>query len=102
MTFGSLANGAEPTPYLGAYRSRDELRAYFDGISRDWEMMEFAVENFVAQGDRVVMLGRCAWRYRKTDRVVWTAKVDSWRFVDGKAVEFFEFYDTAQVQAAVA
>lgn len=102
MAFGSLAHGSEPTPYLTSYRSRDELKSYFDGISRDWEMMEYVVDHFVAQGDRVVMLGRCAWRYRKTDKVVWTAKCDSWRFVDGKAVEFFEFYDTAQIQAAVA
>ena len=102
MAFGSLAHGTVPTPYLTSYRSRDELKDYFDGISRDWEMMEYTVDHFVAQGDRVVMLGRCAWRYRKTDKVVWTPKADSWRFADGKAVEFFEFYDTAQIQAAVA
>jgi ketosteroid isomerase-like protein len=48
------------------------------------------------------MLGRCAWRYKKTGKVVWTNKADSWRFAGGKAVEFFEYYDTAQVQAAVA
>ena len=65
-------------------------------------MMEYEAEHFVAQGDRVVMLGRCAWSYRKTGKVVWTQKADSWRFENGKAVEFFEFYDTAQVLAAVA
>ena len=100
IVFGSLAHGAKPTTYLTTYRSRDELKDYFEGITRDWEMMEYVVDQFVAQGDRVVMLGRCAWRYRKTDRVVWTPKADSWRFADGKAVEFFEFYDTAQVLAA--
>ena len=102
MAFGSLAHGAEPTPYLTAYRSRDDLKSYFEGIARDWEMMEYTVDHFVAQGDRVVMVGRCAWRYRKTDKVVWTPKCDVWRFNDGKAVEFFEFYDTAQVMAAAA
>jgi ketosteroid isomerase-like protein len=102
MAFGSIAHGAAPTPYLTDYRTREDLKAYFDGIKRDWEMMEYTVDHFVAQGDRVVMLGRCAWRYRKTDKVVWTPKADSWRFVDGKAVEFFEFYDTAQVLAAAA
>ena len=66
-------------------------------------MMEFEVDHFVSQGDRVVMmLGRCAWKYRKTGKVVWTQKADSWRFENGKAVEFFEFYDTAQVLAAIA
>ena len=65
-------------------------------------MLELATEHFIAQGDRVVMLGRCAWRYKKTGKVVWTPKADFWRFADGKAVEYFEYYDTAQVHAAVA
>jgi ketosteroid isomerase-like protein len=101
IAFGSLAQGTAPgARYLAAYHSRDALRDYFDGLSRDWEMVEYAPEHFVAQGDRVVMLGRCAWKYKKTGRLVWTPKADAWRFADGKAVEFFEYYDTAQVHAA--
>jgi hypothetical protein len=102
IAFGSLAQGPEAVPYMAAFQRRDELKEYFAGLSRDWEMMEFEVEHFVAQDDRVVMLGRCAWRYRKTGKVVWTQKADSWRLDGGKAVEFYEFYDTAQVLAAVA
>ena len=102
IAFGSLANGPPGSAYLTAYQSRDELKGYFAGLSRDWEMMEYEVDHFVAQGDRVVMLGRCAWRFRKTGKVVWTQKANSWRFENGKAVEFFEFYDTAQVMAAIA
>ena len=102
IAFGSIAHGPEAVPYMAAFQRRDELKEYFAGLSRDWEMMEFEVEHFVAQDDRVVMLGRCAWRYRKTGKVVWTQKADSWRLDGGKAVEFYEFYDTAQVLAAVA
>ena len=102
IAFGSLAQGPRGARYLTAYQSRDGLKEYFGGLTRDWEMVEYIVEHFVAQDDRVVMLGRCAWRYKKTGKIVWTQKADSWRFADGKAVEFFEYYDTAQVQAAVA
>jgi hypothetical protein len=102
IAFGSIAHGPPAAPYMTAFHRRDELKDYFDGLSRDWEMMEFKVDDFVAQGNRVVMLGRCAWKFRKTGKVVWTPKADSWRFDDGKAVEFFEFYDTAQVLAATA
>ena len=103
IQFGSLAQGApEGARYLTEYRSRDALREYFAGLEKDWQMIEYAAEHFVAQGDRVVMLGRCAWRYKKTGKVVWTNKADSWRFANGKAIEYFEFYDTAQVLAAVA
>ena len=102
IAFGSLAHGPPGSAYLTNYQSRDELTGYFAGLAKDWEMMEYEVDHFVAQGDRVVMLGRCAWRYRKTGKVVWTPKADSWRFENGKAIEYFEFYDTAQVLAAVA
>ena len=102
ITFGSMAQGPEGARYMTEYRSREALKEYFAGLDRDWQMIEFATEHFVAQGDRVVMLGRCAFRYKKTGKVVWTHKADSWRFAGGKAVEYFEFYDTAQVHAAVA
>ena len=102
IAFGSIAQGRpEGASYLTAYFSRDALKDYFAGLARDWEMMEYTVDNFVAQDDRVVMLGRCAWKYKKTGKIVWTPKADSWRFKDGKAVEFYEYYDTAQVHSAV-
>jgi ketosteroid isomerase-like protein len=103
IAFGSIAQGnPDRASYLTAYNSRDALKDYFAGLSRDWEMVEYTVDHFVAQGDRVVMLGSCAWKFKKTGKVVWTPKVDSWRFADGKAVEFYEYYDTAQVHSAVA
>lgn len=101
IAFGSLAQGAAPPiQYLTGYSSRDMLKEYFAGLARDWEMIESVTDHFVAQGDRVVVLGRCAWRFKKTGNVVSTPKCDTWRLADGKAVEFFEYYDTAQVMAA--
>jgi ketosteroid isomerase-like protein len=102
IQFGSLAQGPAGAHYLTEYGSRDALKDYFAGLERDWQMIEYVAEHFVAQGDRVVMLGRCGWRYKKTGKVVWTKKADSWRFADGKAIEYFEYYDTAQVLAAMA
>src|SRR4029077_7171140 len=54
---------------LTTYQTRDQLAQYFAGIKRDWEMIEYVTEHFVAQGDRVVMLGRCSWRNRRTGKV---------------------------------
>jgi hypothetical protein len=102
IKFGSLAQGAQDVSYLTTYQRRDELRQYFAGIKRDWEMIEFVAEHFVAQDDRVVMLGRCTWRFKRTGKLLTTPKADSWRFAGGKAVEFYEFYDTAQLRAAMS
>jgi uncharacterized protein len=102
IKFGSIAEGDYGAGYLTTYRSRDQLRDYFGGLKRDWDMIEFVVNDFIAQGDRVVMLGSCSWRFKRTGKVVATPKADSWRFADGKAVEFYEYYDTAQLRDAVA
>jgi ketosteroid isomerase-like protein len=101
IAFGSIAQGVVPgAHYLTGYQSRNALSEYFAGITRDWDMIEYVAEQFVAQGDRVVMLGRCAFRHKHTGKVVSSPKADSWRFAGGKAVEFYEYFDTAQVQAA--
>jgi ketosteroid isomerase-like protein len=102
IKFGSLAEAPSGAHYLTAYDSRHALQEYFGGLQRDWQMIEYVAEDFVAQGDRVVMLGRCSWRYKKTGKVVQTKKAASWRFANGKAIEYYEFYDTAGVLAAMA
>lgn len=103
IAFGSLAQGAvQGARYMTAYNSRDALKEYFGGLARDWEMIDWVVDHYIAQGDRVVVLSRCTWRNKKSGKSVSTPKADSWRLAGGKAVEFFEFYDTAQVHAAVA
>jgi ketosteroid isomerase-like protein len=102
IKFGSIAESVQSVAYMTSYRKRDELKQYFAGLSRDWEMIEARVDDFVAQGDRVVALGYCSWRAKRSGKVVSTPKADSWRFADGKVIEFYEFFDTAQVAQAMA
>jgi uncharacterized protein len=103
MAFGSLAQGrAEAASYLTAYSSRDALKEYFGGLARDWDMLDWQVRQYIAQGDSVAVVSHCTWRFKKTGKTVATPKVDVWKMSSGKAVEYFEYYDTAQVDAAVA
>lgn len=101
FAFGSLAQSVGSTPYMTMYESKDTLRGYFDGIRRDWQMIEFRTEHFVAQGDRVVMLGRCTWTAIRTGKTLWSPKADSFRFAKGKIIEFFEYFDTAATRDAM-
>lgn len=99
--FGSIAQSVQSTPYMAMYDSKFALRGYFEGLVRDWQMIEFRPEHFVAQGDRVVMLGRCIWKAKQTNKTVWSPKADSFRFADGKIIEFFEYFDTAAMREAM-
>jgi ketosteroid isomerase-like protein len=101
IRFGSIAEGGvRGAQFLTSYRSRAALSDYFASLVRDWEMIEYITNQYVAQGDHVIVLGSCAYKNRKTGKLVSTPKADSWRFANGKAVEFYKYYDTAQVQDA--
>ena len=99
VNFGSLAQGRpNALSFTKTRHSRDGVANYLRELTHDWEMVYYAVDHFVAQGERVVAIGRCAWRFKLTGNVVETPKVDVWRFNEaGKAIEFFEYYDTAAV-----
>jgi ketosteroid isomerase-like protein len=100
VRFRSLAGGAPGLEFTRESRSRQELKRYFEGLGQEWEMVHYTPEEFTAQDDRVVMRGSTAWRHRKTGNVFDTPKADFFTFRDGQVVDFFEFYDTAQVIAA--
>lgn len=96
----SLSDGAPGLEFTRHGTGKDVVRAYVTGLRAAWEMIYFTADAFVAQDDRVVMLGRCAFRHRGTHKEFETAKVDVLRLQGGKIVEFQEFYDTAGMEAA--
>lgn len=100
ISLDSLANGSPEMPFSASRSSKGEILDYLEGLTRDWDMVSFDMKEFIAQDDRVVAIGRVAWRHKTTGKVADTPKVDIWRFRDGKAVDFVEFYDTARAFAA--
>ncbi|HMN52127.1 MAG TPA: nuclear transport factor 2 family protein [Xanthobacteraceae bacterium] len=101
LEFGSIGQSVKATPYMTVYDSKEKLGEYFSGLARDWEMIEFRIEHYVAQGDRVVCLGRCSWKARKTGKTIWTPIANSFRFANGKLIEYYEYFDTAQMRDAM-
>ena len=100
VTIRSLASAAKTMEFAQPRDGRAEARHYFTALAAEWEMVRFTAEEFIAQGDRVVVLSRCAFRSRRTGREVESPKADVFRLRDGQIVEVMEFFDTAQ--AAVA
>ena len=100
IKFESLSQGAPALPFANCYDDRAKLRGYFDGLLADWSMRHYTMNEYVAQGDAVFARGSCAWTNKRTGKVAETPKVDFWRFKDGKAIEFYEYFDTALVYGA--
>jgi ketosteroid isomerase-like protein len=96
VNFRSLAEGAKTMEFTRTSRCKDDVRRYFAGLTADWEMIYYRIDEYIAQGDRVVALGHVSFKNRRTGKVLETPKADFHKFRDGKICEFFEFYDTAQ------
>ena len=96
VKFRSLAEGAKPMAFTRMSTCKGDVKSYFNGLTADWEMLYYRIDEYVAQGERVVALGSCSFKHRKTGKILETPKADFHKFRDGKICEFFELYDTAQ------
>ena len=94
IEWGSAADGKPGMEFTKPRASKHEVVGYFEGLISDWEMQSYFANEFVAQGNRVVVLCECTWTYRKTGKTVTVPKVDVWKIENGKATQFMEYYDT--------
>jgi hypothetical protein len=99
VVFRSLAGGAPGMEFTKECHSKEDVRGYFAGLYKDWEMIHYTPEQFIAEGENVAVRGTCAFRNRQTKKIIQTPKADFFRFENNKIVEFFEFYDTAKTIA---
>jgi len=100
VSWRSISNGCRGMEFSKSCQCKDEVVQYFGTLVQDWEMIHYTIDEFIAQGDRVVAIGNCGWKHKRTGRKVETPKADVIRMKDGKIVEFFEFFDSAQAVAA--
>ncbi len=99
VKFRSLAAGASEMQFTRDSSNKDEVKRYFAGLTSEWEMISYRVDEDIAQGDRIVALGQVSFKHKKTGKLLVTPKADFHKFRDGKVCEFFEFYDTASAIA---
>jgi uncharacterized protein len=96
----SIADGAAGMEFTGECNNKAAVQRYFAELGSQWAMNYYTVDEFIAQDDRVVMIGRCGWKNRKTGATLDTPKIDIIRMRDSRIVDFFEVYDTAKALAA--
>ena len=100
VKFRSLAEGAIQMQFTRPSSNKAEVEQYFKGLTNEWIMNDYRVDEYIAEGDRVVALCHVSFKHRKTGKTLVTPKADFHKFRDGKICEFFEFYDTAKALAA--
>lgn len=94
VDWGSLADGKPGMEFTKPRASKQEVIGYFEELLNDWSMDFYHINEYVAQGDRVVALGECSWTHKRTGKTATIPKVDVFLFEDGKVTQFMEHYDT--------
>jgi len=96
VQFRSLAAGVKAMEFTRESCCKNDVVQYFAGLTSEWEMIYYRVDEYIAQGDRVVALCQVSFKHKKTGKTLETPKADFHKFRDGKICEFFEFFDTAR------
>jgi ketosteroid isomerase-like protein len=92
----------EPVPYGGTFEGRDGAARYLERIFETLDLTDFSIDEIVASGDRVVVLGREAARVKASDRHYSQGWVHVLRLRDGMIAHLREYNDTAAMLAAFA
>ena len=83
---------ADLNPYIGPDAVMSGLMAR---LVSEWEDISVTPQEFVVEGDRVVVFGRYKETWKATGRRLDIPFVHSWTVRDGKVVSFQQFTDTA-------
>jgi ketosteroid isomerase-like protein len=98
----SLGRGKYGLDFSCERNGREEMQEYLEDLTRAFTMEHWTLKDTIAQDDRVVGLGVCAWTHKDSGKTVETPIVIICRFRDGLVCEYDEYYDTAAVSAVIS
>ena len=90
----------ENVPFGGKRTGRENVVEFFSLVNDSLEDLQIEPTEFIAQGDKVVVLGHHSWRVKATGREVSSDFAHVVTVKDGKVTSFHEFMDTADVSRA--
>ncbi len=90
----------ENADYTGERSGKEEVTEFFSRLDESEEFSNFEPTEFIAQGDRVVVLGKSAGTVKPTGNNFETDWVHIFTVRDGKVTAFQEFFDTAAMNRA--
>src|SRR5689334_20284454 len=90
----------ENAPFGGRREGLEAVAEFFKQLSENETFSRFEPLEFIAQNDKVVVIGETAATVTSTGRSYETPWVHIFHLRDGKVTEFQEFFDTAAATKA--
>ena len=94
--------GPSELPYAGIHRGREEVSRFFQTFSQAAEFEVFEPREYLAKGDKVVVLGQERQRIKATGRVVETDWAMVFTLRDGRITRFRNYVDSRDVSPTIA
>jgi len=82
-------------PTIGCWEGPDGVQQFFRVVAATEDMIEFSPQGFYASESEVFVLGRYAWKVRKTGKSLAAQWCHMLTIDNGKVSQFREFTDTA-------
>lgn len=97
-----IVTGPDYLPFAGIYRGKDQVGQFFRKMDESVETLHFEPREFIAEGEKVIVLGHGTWAPRSTGRRYESDWVHVFTVRNGKTVRYQAFSDPAQSAAAFA
>ncbi len=94
----AVMHGPAPSgvlPWGGTHNGRSGVAQFFKALGESLEPQQFDLNDFIAQDNKVVVLGYQKGRAKPTGRLYETEFVNVWTIRNGKFIEFRVYNDTA-------
>lgn len=91
---------SEYIPFSGVYRGKQQAAQYFALMDQAQESQSFEPQEFIAEGDKVVVMGQSKWTVKATGQTYENPWVHIFTLREGKVVKFQQYNDTAAAQEA--
>lgn len=89
--------GPSELPYAGIHRGRDEVAKFFQTFAQAAEFEAFEPREFLAKGEKVVVLGHERQRMKTSGQVVETDWAMVFTLRDGQIARFRNYVDSRDV-----
>lgn len=92
--------GSPAIPFAGTFRGPEGVQKFFGALMGTADVLDFQIEDFLADGDKVVVLGREKIKVKATEKTWETRWAHVFTVAGGKVASFREYSDSEAVAAA--
>jgi ketosteroid isomerase-like protein len=86
--------------FAGVFKGKEQVLNFFQHVAAQNDFTEFSTDTFIADGDHVVVLGHLTASAKPSGKISSNKWAHYWLLKDGKAVNHYEYADTAEIRDA--